>query len=226
MQWLAVDHIDWAPTGEPSVQACREKVAGCALMVLLVAHRYGYVPSVQLGGDGRTSITRMEYQWAREWRIPVVLFLCDEQDGWPEAMIERHATPRSTIRSTLSRQISAITSWSSSRASREHPRKARGISRQPRMLTAKASRPAAFDILPTKLPYLCDRSQQSRLVRQRLQSHLQSHSTRPSVPPVTAMPMKLIARSSSASKAPCCRSCSPAPVHGARADSATYRRWR
>ena len=47
MEWIAIDHRDWAPTGERSVRACKEKVAECSVLVLLVAHRYGWIPPSQ-----------------------------------------------------------------------------------------------------------------------------------------------------------------------------------
>ena len=60
LQWTPIDHRDWAPSGRPSVQECRERVQSSDILVLLIAHRYGWVPTPEEGGDGETSITRLE----------------------------------------------------------------------------------------------------------------------------------------------------------------------
>ena len=39
------------------LEVCRSKVAESDAVVVIVAHRYGWVPSVQEGGDGRKSVT-------------------------------------------------------------------------------------------------------------------------------------------------------------------------
>ena len=60
--WVAIDHKFWSPTGRPSVKECMEQVARCQILVVLVAFRYGWVPSAEEGGDGESSITR--WRWS------------------------------------------------------------------------------------------------------------------------------------------------------------------
>ena len=54
LEWIAVDHRKWMPTGRPSVSQCREKVESADIVVVLVAHRYGRTPTIEEGGAGHT----------------------------------------------------------------------------------------------------------------------------------------------------------------------------
>ena len=45
-----------AKPNEP-VEVCQEKVRECDALVVMVAHRYGWVPGTDDGGDGKKSIT-------------------------------------------------------------------------------------------------------------------------------------------------------------------------
>ena len=65
----------------PTVAMCREELASCDLVVLLVAFRRGWVPGVDAGGDGVRSITAIELDHARERDVPVLVFLA--RDTWP-----------------------------------------------------------------------------------------------------------------------------------------------
>jgi hypothetical protein len=182
MEWVAVDHRDWAPTGRPSVQACREKLAECSVMVLLVAHRYGWVPPRENGGDGQTSITQMEYEWAREFKMPIVPFVAESEDGWQSTWIERHenpaaAAPLASFKAELREHIVA---FFTSQAESVQEKLEIGLRAAADQISRDAAQPEPRgEVLPAKLPYLCDRSQQSRLIRQRLQGHLASRGTRP-----------------------------------------------
>jgi hypothetical protein len=50
--------------GEPAPE-CMRKAAEADAVVCLVAHRYGYVPPTELGGDGERSITWLEVDAAK-----------------------------------------------------------------------------------------------------------------------------------------------------------------
>ena len=54
-------------------------------LVVIVAHRYGFVPPVELGGDGVKSITRLEVEAALAAGKPVFAFLIDEKAPWAHA---------------------------------------------------------------------------------------------------------------------------------------------
>jgi hypothetical protein len=51
-------------------------------VVCLVAHRYGYVPPPELGGDGQRSITWLEVDAAKRAGKAVLAFLIDPNANW------------------------------------------------------------------------------------------------------------------------------------------------
>lgn len=93
LEWVSVDHRDWVVSGRPSVQECMEKVRTCNILVVLVAHRYGWVPSIDEGGDGEKSITWLEVERAISAGIPVLPFLIEDVAAWPANFIEGLANP-------------------------------------------------------------------------------------------------------------------------------------
>ena len=54
-------------------------------VICIVAHRYGYVPPVELGGDGERSITWLEVDAAKRAGKPVFAFVVDSRAPWTEA---------------------------------------------------------------------------------------------------------------------------------------------
>ncbi len=72
------------------VDVCKRKVDEADLVVLIVAHRYGWVPRPEDGGDGVRSITRMEFDRAKRPSAggrpkPVLAFLVDPKAPWTTA---------------------------------------------------------------------------------------------------------------------------------------------
>ena len=61
-----------------SLDFCRDRVRRCDLVVVIVAHRYGWVPPPGQGGDGRKSITWHEVDAAGE--TPVLAFVVKSDD--------------------------------------------------------------------------------------------------------------------------------------------------
>lgn len=59
------------------LEACRQKVESADALVVIVGHRYGWVPSSEEGGDGKKSITWWEVQWALDAGKPVYAYLID-----------------------------------------------------------------------------------------------------------------------------------------------------
>lgn len=88
LQVVAVDHRDAGATGQPSVAWCRDAVAGCDIVVVLVAYRYGWVPTVAEGGDDTSSITWLEVQHARGLGKPVLAYLVQQGAFWNPEWIE------------------------------------------------------------------------------------------------------------------------------------------
>jgi len=72
----------------PSLPACLEKVAEAEVVVVLVAHRYGWVPDAP-ENPGKKSITWLECEHA--WRVTkkeVLAFLVDPDYPWPAELRE------------------------------------------------------------------------------------------------------------------------------------------
>lgn len=71
------------------VEVCRREVDAADLVVLVLAHRYGWIPSQAQGGDGTSSITRIEFNQARKPSRgepkPVFAFLVSDAPGWTGA---------------------------------------------------------------------------------------------------------------------------------------------
>lgn len=80
------------PTDRNALQLCYDKIQNAEIFIGIYAHRYGYVPGKSVtyttvdgetcSCDGQTGITEMEYQWAIERDIPVLLFVVDENLSW------------------------------------------------------------------------------------------------------------------------------------------------
>lgn len=67
------------------LEVCRDEVRSCDALIVLVGHRYGWVPEVSEGGDGDRSITWHEVQWAMDGGRPVFAFLIDASVPWAGA---------------------------------------------------------------------------------------------------------------------------------------------
>jgi hypothetical protein len=70
-----------AKSGQP-VSECLQLAADAAAVICIVAHRYGYVPPPELGGDGERSITWLEVDAARRAGKPVFALLVDPKAPW------------------------------------------------------------------------------------------------------------------------------------------------
>lgn len=94
LQWIAIDHKDWSPNDRPSVGECKKNVESCQILIVLIAHRYGWVPSTEQGGDGYKSITWLEYDHARAKGLEVIPFIVEENASWPTDLIEALKSPK------------------------------------------------------------------------------------------------------------------------------------
>jgi tetratricopeptide (TPR) repeat protein len=69
--------------GEPASE-CMRMAAEADAVICIVAHRYGYVPPPDLGGDGERSITWLEVEAAKRAGKPVFAFLVDPNAPWTQ----------------------------------------------------------------------------------------------------------------------------------------------
>src|SRR5260221_2815211 len=72
-----------AQSGQPAGE-CMRMAAEADAVICVVAHRYGYVPPPDLGGDGERSITWLEVDAAKRAGKPVFAFLVDPKAPWTE----------------------------------------------------------------------------------------------------------------------------------------------
>ncbi|HVG91527.1 MAG TPA: DUF4062 domain-containing protein, partial [Alphaproteobacteria bacterium] len=73
----------FSASGQPTSE-CMRMAAEADAVICIVAHRYGYVPPKELGGDGERSITWLEVDAARDAGKPVFAFLVDPKTPWTE----------------------------------------------------------------------------------------------------------------------------------------------
>lgn len=66
------------------VDVCQSKVRESDALIAMVAHRYGWIPQADEGGDGHKSITWLEVETALEANIPVFAFLVDTDFVWTQ----------------------------------------------------------------------------------------------------------------------------------------------
>jgi tetratricopeptide (TPR) repeat protein len=70
-----------AQSGQPASEVM-QMAAEADGVICIVAHRYGYVPPKELGGDGERSITWLEVDAAKHAGKPVFAFLIDPKAPW------------------------------------------------------------------------------------------------------------------------------------------------
>jgi hypothetical protein len=74
----------------PTLAACLEKVGEAEVVVVLVAHRYGWVPD-DPANPGKKSITWLECDHARQvTKKEVIAFLVDPDYPWPAELRESY----------------------------------------------------------------------------------------------------------------------------------------
>jgi hypothetical protein len=75
---------------KPPLETCLGKVSDADVLVVIVAHRYGWVPPDQPGGNYR-SITWLECLEAEREGKEILAFVVDEKQPWPEDKREESA---------------------------------------------------------------------------------------------------------------------------------------
>ena len=77
---------------ERPLDKCLLDVGACDFYVLLIAHRYGFVPTTD--NPGAKSITQLEYKHAKHCAKPCLVFTVDQAHAWPPRSIERGRTAK------------------------------------------------------------------------------------------------------------------------------------
>ena len=79
--------FEYSPaTANPPLEECLSRVRTCDVLVVIVAHRYGWIPPDQPGRH-RKSITWLECEEAVKSGEEVLAFLLDDSVAWPEEQI-------------------------------------------------------------------------------------------------------------------------------------------
>jgi hypothetical protein len=89
LDFHADDMLFWSADERSGSTNSLERVKQSDVVILLLAHRYGYVPDGSL-----YSVTELEYRTARESAIPVLAFVLDESVPWPPEHVEWEARDR------------------------------------------------------------------------------------------------------------------------------------
>jgi hypothetical protein len=100
---LAVMSEDWAAKGEAPLDHSLAKVDECDVVVVIVAHRYGWKPK---GGRGK-SITWLECDRAVEQGKEVLAFLVDEKCEWPAALRDSYRIAEAAEKGTADAKLLA-----------------------------------------------------------------------------------------------------------------------
>src|SRR3990172_1656880 len=74
-----VDHMEiFGARDEEPTKASLEELDLCDVLVGIYAYRYGTVPR-----GSKTSVTEQEYLQATSKKIPILVFVVDENHSWP-----------------------------------------------------------------------------------------------------------------------------------------------
>ncbi len=92
------------------LEACLKRISGTEtelpadVLVVLVAHRYGWVPPDQPGGE-RKSITWMECEEAKRCGKEVLAFLVDKELKWPHELREEHRLGEAAVKGEVTPEL-------------------------------------------------------------------------------------------------------------------------
>ena len=95
LRWEPVMMEDFGASPTATVAACEQELEKCQLVLLILAFRKGWAPSVAQGGDGINSITAMELAHARKRDIPVLAMMAN--DDWPRRLDEPDEVARQWV---------------------------------------------------------------------------------------------------------------------------------
>jgi hypothetical protein len=76
--YFPVEQAHFGPEPRTLVELLRKKIAGSAAVIHIVGERYGAEPEQVAPGQPRRSYTQLEYEFARELKKPLYIFVCGE----------------------------------------------------------------------------------------------------------------------------------------------------
>lgn len=82
---------NFAAEDSAPLDVCLREVESCQALIVLSAHRYGWIPPGQPDPGGK-SITWLECEHAQKHGIPIFALLVDPAHPWPEEMREEYRT--------------------------------------------------------------------------------------------------------------------------------------
>jgi chaperonin GroEL len=88
----------------PPLATCLEKVSECDALVVIVGHRYGWIPD-ELRNNLQRSITWLECLEAQRHAKEIIAFLVDESAVWPEERREEWAITNAIRQATASEAL-------------------------------------------------------------------------------------------------------------------------
>jgi formylglycine-generating enzyme required for sulfatase activity len=100
-------HELWPARDNPPLAECLARVAAADAMVVIVAHRYGWVPT-DPPADGLKSITWLECEEAVRNGKEVLAFVVDDKAAWPEEAKEEYALIRAVREGRLAELASQV----------------------------------------------------------------------------------------------------------------------
>ena len=106
----------------PPADECMKLAAGADAVVCVVAHRYGYVPPKELGGDGERSITWLEVDAAKNAKKPIFAFIVDPKAEWTQAKEQDRLVSEPEKASEVEKAIQKLEEFKAY-LEREHTRK-------------------------------------------------------------------------------------------------------
>jgi Domain of unknown function (DUF4062) len=93
----------WGSNGGLPLDVCLENVRNTDVLVVIVAHRYGWVPENQPNGE-RKSITWLECEEAKKNGIEIISFIVDENYEWPDEYNDKKQTNLGELDPNLSQE--------------------------------------------------------------------------------------------------------------------------
>jgi uncharacterized protein DUF4062/iSTAND domain-containing protein len=146
----------YAASDERPLNKCMKDVVSCDVYICVVAWRYGFCPD-----GGQKSITQLEYEAARDARIPRLVFLLDESAYWPRDLVpDREQTAVRRFRDLLSTETTRAQFLDGSDLSRRVTQALATAIVHPKTDETGTGVDSTL-VIPDLLPYLCDRSDQA-----------------------------------------------------------------